>query len=703
MSATTLAPTLPPQALKYAELGIPIELVEANTKACRQPNWENTCTTDTAEIIARAKAKPAWTNYALVAKAVPGGFLFLDDDGGIRAIFESQGNKMEPTLKQKSCGGKFHYIYKHSPVSLAFFERTKKAYIGEKNPDGEGELWSLRINNSYVVGAGSIAPPKEGEEPKPYELAYDVTIIEIPDALLSFLVGRWEAGEKKVRAATEAGVPIPQGQRNKTITSRLGKIHHDAGGLSKETLLVVARDINQYCETPLHDSELETIAGSIARYPVQIDEFAERMELKARAEKQAQAIQWVREPAAEQTHEPTVAMPTSALASTRLQDIYSEMFQPNGWTLDFALPALVTAASAIVPRFVIPETQVIQGDDNMVTLYTALIGEPHCGKSQAMEWAAKAMGIWKQDCGKHFLEIKAGSAEQLIDSIDRRKNHFENSVLVLQDEWSHLFAKAAIPNASFPSFMTSSFYKKRQIFPRPRGKEVVLNLALSFFGGIVEDDFDSVFNASTLGGCYDRFLFGYVPRTWKWDYRPYPYALNELPFPVFGEMWNPIPVTLDGSVFEVVKDWNKKNPDLGRIVEICARIATIYASMDGRPVVKGQDLEALHGLAEYQLDTRKQFQPNAGMNPDAQFANAAQRWIDKNAAEWTNITDLKTSIHAYEMKLGPNVAERALYSLARGGRIQLWINTHNFEKNPMPTDYYKGAIPRLGLVRRVLK
>ena len=36
--------------------------------------------------------------------------------------------------------------------------------------------------------------------------------------------------------------------------------------------------------------------------------------------------------------------------------------------------------------------------------------------------------------------------------------------------------------------------------------EYPLNLAMSFIGGIVEQDFDTVFGASSLGGLYDRFL-----------------------------------------------------------------------------------------------------------------------------------------------------------------------------------------------------
>lgn len=399
-----------------------------------------------------------------------------------------------------------------------------------------------------------------------------------------------------------------------------------------------------------------------------------------------------------ETVEKVDVMPSSAMASSRLGDIYAEKFEPYGWPLDLALPALVTAASAIVPQLPPPDQSkglVIAGDDPIATLYTALIAPPHCGKSQVIEWAAKAIGIYSESRGPHYYEVKTGSAEQLIKSLDKHKAIFRNSVLITPDEWAHLFAKAAIPDASFPTFLTTSFYRRQQTITMAKGKEFILNLAMSFIGGIVEDDFDTVFNASSLGGLYDRFLFGRAPEGFMFNYRPY--AFPVVPTELLG--WKPVPVRHDDSVFEVIGAWNKRDSSWGRIVEICTRVATIYASMDGRDVVTGKDLEALEGLAQYQASLRAQFRPNAGMNPDAIFANAAMNWINKNAPEWTHISKLKNGVHAYEMKLGPNVAERALLSLARGGRIELWLRDSKYGLQ-LPADY-RGPMPRTGLVRRV--
>jgi hypothetical protein len=150
-------------------------------------------------------------------------------------------------------------------------------------------------------------------------------------------------------------------------------------------------------------------------------------------------------------------------------------------------------------------------------------------------------------------------------------------------------------------------------------------------------------------------------------------------------------------VYEVVKTWSQENPGLGRVAEICVRIAVIYASLDGRPEITGKDLEPLKDLALYQVGLRQTFRPNPGKNPDAVFANKALAWIQKHAEEWTSIAKLKQHTWRIEQDLGPAVAVRSLIGLARSGRIDLWLA----ENGPEPPLDYAGPRPKIGLVRRV--
>lgn len=88
------------------------------------------------------------------------------------------------------------------------------------------------------------------------------------------------------------------------------------------------------------------------------------------------------------------------------------------------------------------------------------------------------------------------------------------------------------------------------------------------------------------------------------------------------------------------------------------------------------------------------------MVPDAIFANAVMGWLRAHTrGEWVTIAKLKTGVHCYEMKLGPNVAERCLQAMARADRIEIWLPKDRPGNDvPLPSGY-AGARPRLGLVR----
>jgi hypothetical protein len=246
-----------------AARNIPVEFVPTGEKGARTNNWQDSCTTSADILTQRASQNPAFTNYACVAKAVPGGHLFLDDDGNIREQFEKLHGPLPATLKSQSCNGSFHYFFEHSSASLDFQSSISKSYIGEKKPGEKGELWSLRLHNAYVVGPGSIVPNKQGV-PTTYKIVWDVPVIPIPDNLLSFLIARYKTAETVASSASADG-PIISGNRNNTLTSLGGVLRNKR--LDYDIIKTVLLDVNEKrCQPPLSSAEIETIAGSVSRY-----------------------------------------------------------------------------------------------------------------------------------------------------------------------------------------------------------------------------------------------------------------------------------------------------------------------------------------------------------------------------------------------------------------------------------------------------
>jgi len=256
------------EALKMAERGIPVSFFHAGEKGNTAIGWQNLATTSSEEIVGRV-GDAERMNYGCVAKASPDGYLFLDDDGGIRQEFEKIHGPLAPTLKVKSCNGSFHYYFKHSAASLAYHALVNKAYISEAKKDetGKGELWSLRMHNAYVVGPGSIVPNNQDIDTE-YKISWDGPIAEIPDSLLSFLTERYSKTNFKP-SPTVTGDKIPYGKHDTELCRIAGRLRHD--GIEEESL---AYALIESCEKRCvgygsdYQDMCKKIAHSICKHPV---------------------------------------------------------------------------------------------------------------------------------------------------------------------------------------------------------------------------------------------------------------------------------------------------------------------------------------------------------------------------------------------------------------------------------------------------
>ncbi|MBZ9907777.1 phage/plasmid primase, P4 family [Mesorhizobium sp. BR115XR7A] len=192
-------------------------------------------------------------NYGIVTGTVSG-LVVLDVDGQTGRASLAKLVKQHGSLPQTvtvNTGRGVHYYFSHAGAPIQ----------GRTGHLGAG--LDVRAEGNYVVGPGSIH-----ENGQRYEYADGarfpkVRPASLPDWLLSLMTepSSTPTGEGTVGSA------IPEGQRNRTLTSLAGKLR--ASGFGQKAILAALKAENaENCSPPLGDPEVEKIANSIARYAI---------------------------------------------------------------------------------------------------------------------------------------------------------------------------------------------------------------------------------------------------------------------------------------------------------------------------------------------------------------------------------------------------------------------------------------------------
>ena len=129
---------------------------------------------------------------------------------------------------------------------------------------------------------------------------------------------------------------------------------------------------------------------------------------------------------------------------------------------------------------------------------------------------------------------------------------------------------------------------------------------------------------------------------------------------------------IDHSVHEYANYLRKTNPNLGRIIEIATRCASIVASYDGRPKIFAADLEKMQPFIEYQEQCRQVVVPLQGLNIDAKMGNAILGWLSRHADDgrWIRQRLLKKGIHTVLDNYGTGAFNNAIKNLITIRAIQ---------------------------------
>lgn len=240
-------------ALPLAAKGIASTPVRPGTKRAFLPEWEKSATLDPAQI-EKWDAEYPGHGGAAVATGLPDGVWFLEVDSPdvIQKIQNDTGKQIPDTFRVRSQPGRGHFYWRNTPASLAM----------GNIPQLYGD-WSARVQNEYVVAAGSIHPTTH----LPYEALREEPIIPAPDWLIDWLIAQRAA--KKPEPLPVNPTPaelVPHGQIHPWMLSQAGRLR--SMGLSPALIEPALLElVHKYCAPPIDDEKVRQMARSIGNYP----------------------------------------------------------------------------------------------------------------------------------------------------------------------------------------------------------------------------------------------------------------------------------------------------------------------------------------------------------------------------------------------------------------------------------------------------
>ena len=243
---------MPQAALRLADLGYAVFPCLPGTKRPATPRGLLDASTDASQVERWWTAMPD----ANIAIATGAALFVLDIDGADNPWLADQPER----FLDLAAGAAFAHTPRRPALHLrAPPGRTLRNSAGKIAPavDTRANGGYILVAPSQVNGVGYSWPNGELDV-KPGQLA------EPPAWLLAMLDAPGVASSIRLDASQPANA-IPSGQRNSTLTA-LGGSMRRVGMSGAEILAALQRANADRCRPPLTDSEVETIANSVARY-----------------------------------------------------------------------------------------------------------------------------------------------------------------------------------------------------------------------------------------------------------------------------------------------------------------------------------------------------------------------------------------------------------------------------------------------------
>jgi hypothetical protein len=219
LTTTESSNATPPRELSPFELranpmairGVPQIPLRPQSKIAFLPNWTELASLDPEKFrewseIQRDDFDARECNSASCAFATLDGTWFFElDKPGMRKQIENEtGENFPETFVVESSPGKGHFYFHQTAASIKMGNTQGK--------DEDGETWSARVDNRYVVSPGSIHP-KTG---KTYDVVNDAEIVPAPDWLVEWCLKNAVCEAGRVNASPD-GPPIPRGSHDNEL------------------------------------------------------------------------------------------------------------------------------------------------------------------------------------------------------------------------------------------------------------------------------------------------------------------------------------------------------------------------------------------------------------------------------------------------------------------------------------------------------
>ena len=429
----------------------------------------------------------------------------VDSPEVVKRIQAETGKELPATYRVRSRPGRGHFYWRQTPSSIAM-GNIAQGYV-------KGGDWSARVNNEYVVAAGSIHPNSQ----LPYVALREEPVIPAPEWLIEWCLSQKatpKPNEPKTLERDAHGL-VPHGSIHTYMLTEAGRLRNL--GLGEDAIYAgLSELVHKNCAPPIDESRIKLMAKSICNFPEGLPPIINNMK------PDAVEVEEVELPTFSADTYPK--FPTWVMEGTSLYEKFVKPVCASNSRIDYFMwiPAMQILLNYIGPKVKIKTgfgPRMFKG-----SIYTVIVGRK--GKTNKSSSVADAFNYFNY-CGVlshasrdmknaegRVVTWTAGSPEGL--GLSMQKINCKNAIL-FYDELSQLVSKASIDSSTLASGLLT-MYEAGKFENSVKSTKETFSLdqdtyCTSLIACTTNKKFAELWSklAGTDTGLDDRFMFLYQP------------------------------------------------------------------------------------------------------------------------------------------------------------------------------------------------